>query len=281
MDSLENQVTNDEYVEQPVVQEQVEEQHYVDPDIEAAKADGWVEKENYRGDPDTWVDAKEFNARGKHINRILQSKLKKLEEENERVKQAASAFQKFQQEQMQAKAREHEQEIARLKAERAQAVREGDGDRFTELEDQITEMQRNKPEAPKQEAPTPDPEAAQDFERWKSRNSWYGSNDEATKYADELAAKLRRQGETRAGAAFLRVVEEMLRDERPELFTNPNRTRPSAVTSGGRVESSQSINAFKQSLSPADRQMMEQMVKDGTFKTEADFMNDYKKIYGV
>ena len=255
----------------------------VDSDVERqAEEDGWVPKDKYRGDPEKWVSAEEFVERGKHINRILQAKLKRQEKEMEELRNGVNEFKKFSQAQIERKEKDLQGALTELKAAKAEAIRNGDGDAVNSIDDQIdvTRDQLKEVKAStKPEAAPADPEAAADFEKWKSRNSWYGSNIDATKAADDIASKLRRHGENRTGVAFLRLVDEMVREDRPELFTNQNRNRPNAVAgaSAGKV-SQESIESFKRSLPRGEYDMMELGIKEGWWKDATEFMNQYKSL---
>ena len=248
---------------------------------QSAIDDGWVPKDKYRGDPDKWVSAEEFVERGKHINKLLQAKLKRQDQEMADLRKGMDEFKKFSQVQIEKKTTELESALAELKSAKAEAIRNGDGEQVNLIDDQIDlakDKLREAKAAPKQDAPALDPEIKADFDKWQSRNAWYGKDVEASKYTDQVAAKLIKQGETRVGMAFLRIVEEIVREDRPELFSNTNRTRPGTVSgSNGKVDT-QSLESFKRSLPREDHDFMILGIKEGWFESEAEFMKQYKEL---
>ena len=276
LESLEEIVeTNDNHEEEHQQENQLSEVE------QSAIDDGWVPKDKYRGDPDKWVSAEEFVERGKHINKLLQAKLKRQEQEMSDLRKGMDEFKQFSQAQIEHKKNELEQALTELKSAKAEAIRNGDGDQVNLIDDQIDlakDKLREAKAAPKQEPPALDPEIKADFDKWQSRNAWYGKNMEASKYTDEVAAKLIKQGETRVGMAFLRVVEEIVREERPELFSNTNRSRPGSVSSSNGKSDTQSIESFKRSLPRGDYDFMILGVKEGWFASEEEFMKQYKEL---
>ena len=251
-------------------------------DIESqAREDGWDENRYSKDDP-KYVTAEDFLERGKHINRILRSKLKRQEKEMEDLRNGVNEFKKFSQAQIDRKQVELQSALNDLKSAKADAIRNGDGEEVNRIDVQIDEAKdqlREAKSAPQHKEPTEaDRENNADFEKWKSRNEWYGSNTEATKAADDIAAKLRRQGENRTGMAFLRLVDEMVRDDKPELFTNQNRNRPGAVSGSGSKSGGESLESFKRGLSRTDHDFMVLGVREGWYKDEADFMAQYKAL---
>jgi hypothetical protein len=78
--------------------------------------------------------------------------------------------------------------------------------------------------------------------------------------------------------AFLRIVNEIVQEEKPELFTNQNRSRPGAVASGGAKPNGESLEAFKRGLSREDHDFMVLALREKWFASETEFMNQYKEL---
>ena len=81
----------------------------------------------------------------------------------------------------------------------------------------------------------------------------------------------------------LRVLEDELREQRPEIFKNQNRLKPSMVEGGSSKSSSstdnQSVEAFKRSLSEAERFGMKALINDVLFKKIYEIGSQIGNIY--
>ena len=172
------------------------------------------------------------------------------------------------------------------KTARATAIREGDGDLVNDLDDQIdktkTDLKAVK-EVPEQKTEQQlDPEIKADLDRWMARNEWYTKDTAAAAKFNAIADKLKKQGENRVGAAFLRIATEEMREQYPEVFTNQNRNKPNMVDGGGTKTSAsndtQSVDAWKRGLSDEERWGMKALINDGVFKSEKEYMLAYKEL---
>src|SRR5688572_19913798 len=156
----------------------------IDPEIEReAREQGWVPADQFRGDPKDHVDPETFVRRGREINPILRKnneRLKKEIEETKRMlKEQSSTIAEFREEFSKMKEGAYKRALADLKAERREALKEGDYEGADAIDEQIDEYKSQiakvteKP-APKVEAPPPNP----DFEEWHAENKWYNGDDE-------------------------------------------------------------------------------------------------------
>ena len=251
-----------------------------DPVIAEARKDGWVSKEEYRGDPDKWSDAPEFVERGKHINRILQSKLKRQEDQISELRAGVEEFKKFSNAQVTHERAKLETALQELKTQKAVAIREGDGELVTDLDDRIdhakTQLKETKPSEQPQEQRSAQDKA--DFEDWNQSNNWYGKDRKATRFADMVAQDILKRPNPPRGKVFLSEVDSILREEYPEIYANPARSRPGAVEGHRTTGGTESMAAFKQSLPAADRQLMEKGVEEGWFTSEEEFRTQYKEL---
>ena len=104
-----------------------------EPSVEdRARADGWVAKEDYKGDPAKWVDAGEYIRRGE-----LFAKIEAQSKELKSIKQTMKEFSDFH-----AKVQEtaYKDALNQLKRERVAALEAGDVQEFTAIEDKIEEL---------------------------------------------------------------------------------------------------------------------------------------------
>jgi hypothetical protein len=230
-----------------------------------ASEQGWVPKDQWQGEPEDWRPAKEFLDRGE-----LFSKIDELKKENKRIRQGVEEFKRH---------NERVQEIAykkaleTLRAEKKQALLDGDADKVIEIDDKIAETREEQLKAaqrpPVQAEPTgPAPE----FVRWESRNQWYKSDKAMKAVADDVARDLVGRGETDVTRILTEVDKEM-RKAFPHKFENQKRNAPSAVEGTGRQSGKTSKDDFY--LTDDERRIMNRIVATGAI-TKEKYIEQYK-----
>lgn len=202
-------------------------------DYEAeAREQGWSGKDQWRGDPDKWVDAETFVRRGEEFLPIVQAQLRKEREANERIRRenekrmerleaTAQAAMKRQQE-------AYEREIKAIDARMKQAREDGDADLVWRLAERKGELNASPPEVQEK----PKDEVLPEVREWVAQNEWFLSNPEAQAIANIAATRTRQAGGD--VAAELANAEKAVRQRFPELFaTKPTSPAARAVDSGG------------------------------------------------
>lgn len=234
---------------------------------EEARKDGWVPKEEWRGDPEKWTDAKTFVENGQKINGILKSKVERLEQALEANKQTASEFREYTQRQREKEQRELKARIEELEKERAEAVTEGDGQRFTKLDNEINELRS---EAAPKEDPIKEIAAS-----WQSENPWYKpqSEDEMSIYADGIADRVANEGYT--GRAYFNEITRRVKARFPENFDNPKRKEPASVESPGASRDRPSNGRSYDDLPPEDKAQCQRFIKEIPGFTKEQFLEQY------
>lgn len=182
---------------------------------------GWSPKENWRGNPNSWIDAPEFVQRGEQVMPILQANLRKGEArvsslESQMQKQAAQLAEAHETirvltdlstEQSRAAAKERRRELLR---EQADARREGNTDLEIELGEQIADVTSQinavnddgspKPRKgakttvkaePARSDPATNPAQDPQYIQWQSENTWFGTDRVRTAAATAIAEQLR------------------------------------------------------------------------------------------
>lgn len=188
-----------------------------------ARQFGWVPKEEFRGNEDSWVDADVFVQRGKEINPILRKNNERLLRELEAQKQqmqelkaTTEEFKKFQKEAFERKASEMESEIRTLREQKKTAIREGDGDLAVEIEDRIDYLKEQKAEEASRQktveiTQTTTPQSLPpEVQEWVDNNSWYTSDTKLRNAADSVAASLAQEQPWLKGAAFFKALDAEL-----------------------------------------------------------------------
>ena len=111
-----------------------------DPIEEAARAAGWLPKEEYEGDPAKWVSAEVFNARTPLFEKIeqLTRQIKNLDANNKAVVEHYNKVAKT----------EYDRALKDLKAQKRQDLTDGDLVAAEDIQDQIQEVQDHQKSSP-------------------------------------------------------------------------------------------------------------------------------------
>lgn len=224
-----------------------------------AREMGWAPKEQWRGNPDNWIDAPTFVQRGEQVMPILQANLRKrdvqvttlqqqIQDKDRRLaaaEEAISVLTNLSTEQGRNAAKEKRRELLRAQAD---ARREGDTDAEIELGEQIADVtsQINAAEAKPAAAggkpgkapvtgTAPAPTAATDpttdpaYQAFTQENPWFGTDNRKTVLATEIGRELRNDpanNHLQGKAFFDKVVAEV-----NKVFAPP-RSTTSKVESG-------------------------------------------------
>lgn len=230
---------------------------------------GWRPKEEFNGDEDDFIDAKEFVRR-----QPLFDKISKQSEQLRRVHESLNQF-KLHYNQVEQSA--YERAIRDLKAQQKDAIKEGDLERYHELQEDI-DAQKEQVQALKEVQPEPvsTGETHPEFQAWTNRNPWYTSTAYMKAYADEVGVRLARQGV--APAEVLKQVEKAVREEFPSKFRNSNKDTAPQLESSGKG-SSRSGSGKEYSLTEQERKIMNTLCVPGGL-TKEQYIADLRKIKG-
>lgn len=247
-----------------------------------ARMFGWKPLEEFGGPPEKWRDAEAFLEKGKQINGFLRKDFEKLRNElsmrDQRIAALENNIQEFAEYHRETEARAYERAIANLKEERKAALRESDGDRVVQIEEQLDDLkeaaskQKLAPRAPAPRDPsTPDPA----FVAWVDQNPWYQENRVLRSLTHDYAEELKQHEPGLVGQAFLNRVKQLVQTNHPELFQNPERGRPNAVTGGDDSRLSGRSRGKTYADLPAEaRATCDKFVKKG-FLTKEAYVKDY------
>lgn len=246
-------------------------------EVERAKMTGWAPKENFKGDPEKWVPAEEWNRRTDEIMPILKSTNQKLESEltstkaelqnlKKVVKQMADVNNKVSE-------REYQRAIETIRKEQKAAVENGDGDKWEELE-----QQKDKLEKP-QGVDVPDPgpqnnDAQKKQQEWMERNTWCTpDNPEMYGYAQYVGNNLvARDGEPKV--EHLDEIERQVKEKFPDKFSNKRRETPS-VDSGDTPPEKAGKKKGYDALPKEAKKQCDQLVNEIPGYTREQYIKDY------
>lgn len=257
------------------------------PDFDSeARAQGWVAKEEFRGNENDWVDAETFVKRGREIlpivrknNEKLLKELKEAKAIAEEARSTAKEFQKFQKEQYERKAKELEAQIAQLRSARRDAISSGDGERVDEIEqaqealrDELQETRaaaKAEPATPPQQENKPDPV----LQSWLDKNDWFGVDARTTGIANGLGEALRREDPSLQGQAFLDKLDQELAAVLPDKFGKKKVANPMDVGSGTTGRPTKSKRSYD-SLPTDAKAACDRFVKQGLM-TKEQYIESY------
>lgn len=206
--------------------QQVEAQRATD-ETEARRG-GWRPKEEFQGDPARWVDAGEFNRRGREHVPILRDKVKRLETRVSELLDANKQFGEYQKQARDTERKRLQGEIDALKAQQLAAVTAGDTSAYLQTDQAIkarTEAMPKEPAAPAQ----PQDNVAPEIREFIGRHEWFRKDRTLNAVATAIHGELLDAEPHLTLSENLERVEREVKRRFPEKFGNPNRTRPAIV----------------------------------------------------
>ncbi len=196
---------------------------------EEARKDGWVPKEEWKGDK-PWRDAKDFVERGEKIIPILKNKVDRLTQDLAMtIKLNTDEVNRSRKEGYDRAKAEYDKALEELEEQEFTAVQEGKSEEYVKIKDK----KKNLKEPKKPEEVKPDKQAPPEFLVWNEKNTWYNKDPEMTDYADFVGNKIRTDNPGLTAEDFYAKVEKRVRLTFPQKFTNSNRDAGNNVDSSG------------------------------------------------
>lgn len=257
-----------------------------------AKEMGWVPQDQFQGDPEKWIDAKEFVDRGTHIlpilqanNRRLRSDLLTRDQELVRLRESQKAMEKSLKVVQDHYAQSVKEEVEAAKRDlRKQliAAREiGDVETELDVQDKLDELKNKKEESVPNNIEISKPELDPVFTSWQKENSWFGDtnnidNNIKTLEVLKIGEELRKQNSPLTGRAFMDRCMQLY-----ETRQNPVRAK---VEGGGNGASPGSKGREFLSLPAEAKQACHadtyKFVGPGKmFKTEREWEDHWTNLY--
>ena len=229
---------------------------------EKARSMGWRPQEEWEGEPEEWIDAKEYVGRKPLFDHMAtlkrelkenQKALKALQTHHEKVREA-----------------EYNRALLALKAEKKAALEEGDSDKLVEVDDKITDLKAQalaQEQVQRQSSNTVHPA----FVAWVERNTWYAQNPELRQKADEIGLGHANMHPDKSPDEVLEYVEREIK----KMFRNPNRDRQSAVDTASK--SKQTVQKDDFVLNEEEEAIMKTLVRSGTM-TKEEYIAELKRV---
>jgi len=229
---------NEEVIEEIAEEEVVEPEKPKESDpkvIERARRQGWVPKDEFRGDDSRWITAEQFVERAdnmmpilKSVNAKLEGKLEILEKELKEQKELAKKMIKIHGKYADGF---YDSRLTEIKTKKIAAVKEGDIELYQALEAEEAKIEKPEPIVIDEPAQQDHPDVA----RWKQDNArWYGSDPELTEYADIIADRMAKKGHSYREYEFCNAVKDKVMKMFPDKFKNPAQEHSSVDEPGTR-----------------------------------------------
>lgn len=229
---------------------------------------GWKPKDQFQGEEDDFIDAKEFVRR--------QPLFDKIETQSKQIKSVTKALEALKTHYTRVEEAAVTKAINQLKLQRKQALSEGDGDAFEVLDENIKSAEKQLTQIEQvRNAPLVEEEVVNpQWTAWQAKNSWYGKSESMRVYADKIGLDLAAKGLT--PNEVLSEVEKAVRKEFPHKFTNPNKTNaPDVETS--RQGTGKKPSNDEAGLTEIERKIMNDFVRSGVM-TKEKYLADLKAI---
>ncbi|MEM6682598.1 MAG: hypothetical protein AAF607_10175 [Pseudomonadota bacterium] len=202
-------------------------------DYEAeAREQGWVPKDDYKGDPEAWRDARTFVKRGEEFLPVVKSQNRKLQKELEEAKseiaEMKATAKEFQDYMSKTEKRAFDKALKEIEAKQRKAAQDGDVTAFDEAQKDAEKLRKNQEEQVKPAEPKDDPV----FKKWVEDTGWYGTDKKKTAQAEAIASGLLAEQTALRGRELLDEVAKQVAELNPEP-KNTKRDAPPKVGSGG------------------------------------------------
>ena len=238
--------------EDTVVEKTAEEVVEESPAVDArAKAMGHSSKEDWRGNPEDWVDAKTFLERADSVMPILRERNKKLEAKLAQVEDRQNKLVK----------QLLEKEVRAIKAQQKEAVKQGDEEEFERADKALADLEKQKQEVGTQKE---DPVFAQ----WQEDNPWYTSDFEKHDFANRYAEFL-----NGTGVYGKEMLDKVAAEVKSKFNKNPRRDKPSDAQQGG--QQPRKAGRSYHDLPSDAKAACDRFVKQGVM-TKDEYINNYE-----
>ena len=265
--------------EEEIIQETVTEK--------SARTGGWKPKEEFDGDPEEWVTAKEFLRRGEYFN--------KIHNQNRKIKQLENALETMAGHHKRVFESAYNKAKSDLKRQRAQAIDDGDGQAVEVIEDHMEQLETKYQEESKhldikiqeeeetqqksqQQSNTPNP----DFVRWVADNNWFYTDTPLRAFAEQVGVQHAVSNPGISNAEIYDYVTQQVKEHFPEKFGSKKEKpsiRKATVVEGDtntrRTRTPQ--NNSNAELTFEEEHVARTLIERGLYKDKAEYVAELKK----
>jgi len=262
----------------------------------AAERMGWIPETRYKGKPEDFVDAPEYLRRGEEVLPIVKKQNERLHQElagvrnenasiRQALAQATAAIEDLKEIHSVETQKAVEQARRDIKAQLAEASREGDHQGVAELTDQLTKLNDAKAEAKETPVVTPPPPPMRvrpDVLEWNRDNPWFGQDKPRTALLLGCCEELRAEGSTLSGREFFEAAAEranrLLAPPKQEI--DKVEGARNSGEEGSSIPRGQSFAALpKEARDECDKQAADFVGKGKRYPTKEAWRNRYAQLY--
>ena len=253
-----------------------------------AREQGWRDADEFEGEPDKFISAKEYLDRAEKILPIVRARERESKKEVQALRKEMEDLKRDAQEQItfaQTRARKELQEnYDALKKQRAQAVSDGDGEAFDRIDNEMQTLLRDaqpkKVEVPADVVP---PALKTASEQFLDRNKWFQTDERKNRLAVVMAQEIiAKRPDLKNNPEFFPELEKQLKKEYPEQFGNPRRNGMDSMVEGDSRPSGPTKSGKKgfRDLPKDAQEAAKRQVKNGLCKSEQEYADNYFSTYG-
>lgn len=275
---------------------------------------GWQPKDEFRGDPERWVDAAAYVERGETMLPLIKASNKRLNDQvstltrelgdtKTRLKASEESVEALKAFNSAENRKAMQVTIAATKAALIEAKKENEPEKEVELTQQLTDQtavlreaeasadkgveKSGKAEGRGKEAPNQenDPAQSPEFKAWVQDNPWYGKDRKRTALMHGVAEEVRANPETAnlKGREFLDYalgeVEKILPSSRASQSKVEDGGRGTGP-GGGEPQGGKSFSSLPQEAKDiCERQAGKLVGNSRAFKTKQEWRDHYVKVY--
>ena len=181
---------------------------------------GWTDLDSWHGDPEEWVDYKEFNFRGELMG-ALSEKSSIIANQKRQIDENTKVITDLAELQRRTAEREYKKALKDLTAQKAEAVTEGDGERVVELDEAIDGLKTEAEEAIAEPKATPTtPSQQPEIATWLSQpeNQWYNQDPFLKSVAEGIAKTIMQNNPQTPVQSMLDQMTAKMKLELPHKF---------------------------------------------------------------
>lgn len=236
---------------------------------------------NKDGSPRPFKDYKEFNATIRENSPVLNERLKTLAREMEEMKRENQKLMQISKMTFERSLKGEEQS---LDAQIKEAREYGDFDRYDALIVKRQELQNNTLRLKEYETPVVpvapvQTEIQPEVKEWGARNPWFWSDNQMKQFAIAQEDILKNTRPELSLAERLELITKSAEISFPDRFAS-KATKPTVLPArtAGNFSANKKVEIGFSSLPDIEKTQARQMIRQGVFKDEADFMKSYNKL---
>jgi hypothetical protein len=220
---------------------------------DAAREQGWKPLDEFDGDKNTWIDAREFIGRKPLFDKIhLQNK--KLTELEKTLKSTAEHVKKVGE-------AAYKRAYDDLAKERRYAISQADADRVDAIDAEVAELKKSTDVQIEQGPPA-------EYQAWVDDNPWFTKDEELFAFACAVYDAQVKKNPKASLDETLSNVKSATKRAYPEKFETEKRAPHSAVE-GGRAPSSVKSGPSYSNLNSEQKRVCDNFVRQGIMTKEA------------